>query len=60
MGNSRLTSEQLQTLEMVLRHGDRVELVPVKGGVRLLRVRREEVKKAEEKESVHRTVSKFT
>ncbi|WP_158590962.1 hypothetical protein [Acutalibacter sp. 1XD8-33] len=48
MGNSRLTSEQLQTLEMVLRHGDRVELVPVKGGVRLLRVRREEVKKAEE------------
>ncbi len=48
MENRRLTQEQIREAESVLRRGDRVELVPVKGGVRLLRVRRDDVKKAGE------------
>ena len=44
MEAKRLTREQLQKAEAVLAQGNRVELIPVKGGVKLLRVRREEVK----------------
>lgn len=42
-----LTEEQIRNAERVLHKGDRVELIPVKGGVKVLRVRREEIKKAE-------------
>lgn len=42
-----LTEEQIRNAERVLHKGDRVELIPVKGRVKVLRVRREEIKKAE-------------
>ena len=32
-------------IKAILAKGDRVELIPVKGGVKVVRVRREEVKK---------------
>lgn len=35
----------IKTAESVLAKGDRVELIPVKDGVKVVRVRREEVKK---------------
>lgn len=34
----------IKAIESVLAKGDRVELIPVKDGVKVLRVRREEVK----------------
>lgn len=34
----------VKAVESVLAKGDRVELIPVKGGVKVVRVRREEVK----------------
>lgn len=34
----------IKTAEVVLSKGDRVELIPVKDGVKVVRVRREEVK----------------
>ena len=37
----RLTPEQIRTAEGILQKGDRVELIPIKDGVKLLRVRRE-------------------
>lgn len=39
-----LTEEQIRAAEKVLHKGDRVELIPVRDGVKVLRVRREEVK----------------
>lgn len=46
MVEPRLTQEQIQAAESVLRRGDRVELIPVKDGVRVMRVRRNEISKA--------------
>ena len=40
----RLTPEQIRAIEQVTSRGDRVEVVPVKEGLKLLRTRREEVK----------------
>ena len=40
----KLTAEQIRMIEMVTSRGDRVEVVPVKDGLKLLRTRREEVK----------------
>ena len=40
----RLTREQIRLIEQVTSKGDRVEVVPVKDGLKLLRTRREEVK----------------
>lgn len=40
-----LTESQVKTAEQVLNKGNRVELIPVKDGVKVVRVRREEVKK---------------
>ncbi len=39
-----LTTENIKSAEIILARGDRVELIPVKGGVRIIRVKREEVK----------------
>lgn len=36
----KLTAEQIRAIESVLRHGDRVEITPVKDGVKLLQVSR--------------------
>lgn len=40
-----LKEPEIQKAESVLAKGDRVELIPVKDGVKVVRVRREEVKK---------------
>lgn len=42
MGEPMLTREQIRAAERVLQKGDRVELVPVKDGVRVLWIRRKE------------------
>lgn len=34
----------VQSIERILQNGDRVELIPVKDGVKVVRVRRQEVK----------------
>lgn len=39
-----ITPEKFKSIESVLAKGDRVELIPVKDGVKVVRVRREEVK----------------
>lgn len=40
----KLTPEQIRLIEQVTSRGDRVEVVPVKDGLKLLRTRRDEVK----------------
>jgi len=40
----KLTKDQIRMIEQVTSKGDRVEVVPVKEGLKLLRTRREEVK----------------
>jgi hypothetical protein len=40
-----IDEKTIKTAESVLAKGDRVELIPVKDGVKVVRVRREEVKK---------------
>ena len=40
----KLTPLQIQTIERVVSRGDRVEVVPVKDGVKILHVRRSEAK----------------
>lgn len=42
---SAIESGDLPAINTVLAKGDRVELIPVKDGVKVVRVRREEVKK---------------
>ena len=39
-----MTPEIIRAIESILARGDRVELVPVKDGVRVVRVKRETVK----------------
>lgn len=43
-----LTPDKVKLAETALSKGDRVELIPVKDGVKVIRVRREEVKNAKE------------
>ena len=40
----KLTAEHIQMIEHALARGERVELIPVKNGVKAMRVRREEIK----------------
>ena len=35
----------LSTIEAILRKGDRVEIIPVKNGIKVIHIKREEVKK---------------
>lgn len=46
MGNApiKLSASQIQIIERVVSRGDRVEVVPVKDGVKILHVRRSEAK----------------
>lgn len=44
-----LDSKTIKAAEAILAKGDRVELIPVKDGVKVVRVRREEVKNNERK-----------
>jgi len=39
-----LTENQIKAAEAVLRQGDRVLLIPIKDGVRIMRTRQEEIK----------------
>lgn len=39
-----LTEKDIKSAEAVLSKGDRVELIPVKDGVKVVKVRREEIK----------------
>ena len=39
-----LTPKQIEAIEAVLRKGDRTELIPVKDGVKIIHIRREEVR----------------
>lgn len=41
-----LSEDQIRAIERVTSRGDRVEVVPVKEGLKLLRTRREEIKTA--------------
>ena len=40
-----MDEKNIKAAETILSRGDRVELIPVKDGVKVVRVRREEVKK---------------
>lgn len=40
----RLTDEDIKAAEAVLAKGDRVELIPLKEGVKIVKIRRKEVK----------------
>lgn len=39
-----MTSKSIQDIEAVLSKGDRVELIPTKDGVKIVRIRREPIK----------------
>lgn len=39
-----MSSEIIKTIETILAKGDRVELIPTKDGVKIVRIRREPVK----------------
>ena len=39
-----MTDDQVKAIEAVLAKGDRVELIPVKDGVKVVQVQRKEVK----------------
>lgn len=43
-GVKNLDEKTIKSAESILAKGDRVELIPVKDGVKVVRVRREEVK----------------
>ena len=45
MDDKKLTPGNIFSIEAALGRGDRVELIPVKEGVRVLRIRREEMPK---------------
>lgn len=45
MRDGLIDEKTIKAAETVLQKGDRVELIPVKDGVKVVRVRREEVKK---------------
>ena len=40
----RIGEKAIRTMEHVLSHGDRVELIPVKNGVKVIQVQRKEIK----------------
>ena len=44
MPKQLLTEKEIKSAEEVLSKGDRVELIPVKDGVKVIKIKREEVK----------------
>lgn len=44
MSKQLLTESDVKAAEAILSKGDRVELIPVKDGVRVIRIKREEIK----------------
>lgn len=45
MAEFKLSAEAQRAIEAVLARGDRVEVIPTKDGVKIVRIRREEVKR---------------
>lgn len=43
-GTKYVSAKTLDAIEKALANGDRVELIPVKDGVKVIRVRRDEIK----------------
>jgi len=43
----KLSEKEIKTIEATLAKGERVEIIPVKDGVKVVRVKREEVKTAD-------------
>ena len=41
-----MDKKQIKAIEAVLARGDRIELIPVKDGVKIIHIKREEVKEA--------------
>ena len=39
-----MTDAQVKAIEAILREGDRVELIPVKDGIKVIHIKRKEVK----------------
>ena len=50
MSEQLLTVQKINAVEAVLAKGDRVELIPVKDGVKIIHIKREIVKSEREKE----------
>lgn len=46
MQKQLLTENDIKSAESVLANGDRVEIIPVKGGVKIIKVKREVIKNA--------------
>lgn len=44
MADIKLSCEEISKIERTVSRGDRVEIIPVKEGVKILRVKREEIK----------------
>lgn len=44
MDNVRLTAQKVTAIETILSRGDRVELIPGKDGVKVIRIKRNEIK----------------
>lgn len=44
MSKQLLTEKEIKSAEAVLSKGDRVELIPVKDGVKVIQIKREEIK----------------
>lgn len=45
----RITEEQVKIIEKALKKGDRVEIIPVKNGIKVLKVKRELLNKTTSK-----------
>ena len=44
MTPTHISTKTLEAIDKALAHGDRVELIPVKDGVKVIRIRRDEIK----------------
>jgi hypothetical protein len=39
-----MDEKQIKAIESILKKGDRIELIPVKNGVKIIHIKREEIK----------------
>ncbi len=39
-----MDEKQIKVIESILKKGDRIELIPVKNGVKIIHIKREEIK----------------
>lgn len=53
MPKTQLDAQTIKAIESVLSKGDRAEVIPVKDGVKVVKVKREEVKKNGDKRYNH-------